>query len=473
MRSPRARRPDGRRLRPSAKPSPPSARQAAVRVLLAVDAGPTTLGAEIDRARRGLTDERDRALLIEIATGVLRWRARLDALLAQCATRPLDDVDAAVRATLRVGAYQIEHLTRIPSHAVVHESVELVRRLGRARASGFVNAVLRNWLRTRKSLTLPDRPRDGADRSAWLAYLSTTLSHPAWLVARWLDRVGPDAAERWCRYNNDPPAIGARAYDDGERPDIVEALSAAGVETEPLPFVADGWRFPPGSLGGVPQTLRQRFFVQDEASQIVAHAVGARPGDTVLDLCAAPGGKSIVLAADMAGAGRLVSCDARPRRLRLLADTLARAHVPSRIVQLDASRPLPFAPVFDRVLIDAPCSGLGVVARDPDLKWTRREAELHDFADQQFRILSAAAAVVRPGGHLVYATCSSEPEENEAVVARFLAGAPDFTAARPATPLLVPRLGELLTESGALRTWPHRHGLDGFFAAFLVRRQAP
>ena len=443
-------------------------REAAVRVLLELDAHSATLGTAIERERGSLTDPRDRALLIELAAGTLRWRARLDALLTACARRPAAAIDPPVRELLRISAYQLEYLTRVPPHAVVHEAVETARRLGRPRAAGFVNAVLRGWLRRRATLRLPPRPSDDGSREEWIAYLSTSLSHPAWLVGRWLDRVGPDATRRWCEYDNQTPLLAARPSvpDAGAR--LADTLAARGVTVEPLRYVTDGWQLPAGVLGDLPAEVRHELYLQDEASQVLAHAVGARPGETVLDLCASPGGKSLVLAADMDARGRLVSCDARPGRVRLLATTLRHAGLPARVVQLDAARPLPFGPIFDRVLVDAPCSGLGVLARDPDLKWRRREDDLGPLAAQQAAILQSAAAVVRPGGTLVYATCSSEPEETDAVIESFLARSP-FDRGRPPAPAAVPRLAELLTPAGTLRTWPFAHGLDAFFAAFLQR----
>ena len=442
-----------------------SARAAAVEVLLAVERSQSVLATQIERARRGLRDERERALLIEIVMGTLRWRAELDALLARCLTRPIAEIDPATRAILRVAAYQLEHLDRVPAHAVVHDAVDLTRHLGSSRAGGFVNAVLRTWQRRRPHLRLPPRPGRLDDRRAWIAYLATTLSHPAWLVTRWLDRHGAEATERWCQFNNRPPAIAMRIPKD-------DAPAISSSSLLPLRFVADGCEWS-RETGAMPADLRARCVIQDEASQIVAHLVGATPGDTVLDVCAAPGGKSLILASDMHGRGLLVSCDTRPRRMRLLAAMLRQGGVVKRLVQLDATRSLPFGPVFDRVLVDAPCSGLGVIARDPDLKWSRTETDLPRLVEQEGRMLRAAAGAVRPGGRLIYATCSSEPDENEDVVDAFLRDTPAFSRHRPGPAPQVRRLDELLTGTGDLRTWPFAHDLDAFFAAFLVKREAP
>jgi 16S rRNA (cytosine967-C5)-methyltransferase len=445
------------------------ARFAAVNVLLAVERGRTTLAAEIERARRDLDDARDRALVIELATGTLRWRARLDALLAQCSRRPLDDVAPEVRAIVRVSAYQLDHLTRIPAHAILNDAVELTRALGTPRAAGFVNAVLRSFVRRRP--TLPARPPADADAKARIAYLATTMSHPAWLVTRWLDRYGFEATERWCEFNNASPSMSVRSTGRLAVTDLIAALQAAGIDARPAPHVADAIRLPPGALGRIPRALEAEILVQDEASQIVAHSVGAQPGERVLDLCAAPGAKTLVLSQDLNGRGLLVAADYRPSRVRLLAATLERTGVRAAVVALDARRPLPFRPVFDRVFVDAPCSGVGVVSRDPDLKWARNARELPAFARAQTTILRSAAGAVRPGGTLVYATCSSEPEENERVVETFRGADERFSLARAVPGPLVRNGPAFVDDAGHLRTLPFRDALDAFFAAVLVRRK--
>jgi 16S rRNA (cytosine967-C5)-methyltransferase len=324
-------------------------------------------------------------------------------------------------------------------------------------------------------LRLPVRPTNLEDRPAQLAYLSVTLSHPDWLVARWLDRYGFEPAEKWCRFNNSPPAVTIRARAGGHETSaaaaaLLAAVRAVDVDAGPAPFVSDAIRLSPGGLGRISADLKRRFIVQEEASQIVAHAVGARPGESVLDLCAAPGGKTIVLASDMNGAGRLIAGDLRRARIRLLRRLLQETGIQAPIVRLDATRPLPFARRFDRVLVDAPCSGLGTLRLNPDLKWTRRSSDLPAFASAQLRMLEHAAEVVVPGGTLIYATCSSEPEENDDVVAEFLVRDRRFDRQAVEPGEAVRSADVLVDDSGFLRTVPFRDGLDAFFAARLVRR---
>ena len=444
------------------------ARLAAARVLVAVERGRTTLGAEVDSAR-GDVGDKDRGLLLELAAGTLRWQNELDACLQLVSDRAIAGLHPEIRAVLRLGAYQLRHLDRVPVHAVVHEAVETVKRLGHGRASGFVNVVLRSLAR-RGEVRLPARPADDTDRAAALAYLSVTLSHPEWLASRWLSRYGFSGAERWCQFNNSPPDLTVRAIHATESEgQLLDDLRAESAAARPASFVRDAIVLPAGALGRLTPARRDRLAVQEEASQIVAHAVGARRGQHVLDLCAAPGGKTAILAAELDGDGVLVASDSRARRVELLRSTLRRAQINASVVALDATRPLPFGPAFDRVLVDAPCSGLGILRRDPDLKWSRRAEDLQGFADTQHKMLSHAAGVVRPGGRLIYATCSSEPEENDAVVDRFLSEHPGFTLARTDPGPAVDRADTLIDERGFLRTLPHKHGLDAFFAATLHR----
>jgi 16S rRNA (cytosine967-C5)-methyltransferase len=435
---------------------------------MAVDRGQTTLASELERARRNIDDERDRGLLVELTTGALRWRGELDGVIAGASGRAIDAIDPTARAILRVGTYQLLHLDRIPAHAAVDEAVESARHLGQPRAAGFINGVLRAIERGAGRKALPERPAT-SDGKQQAAYLATALSHPLWLVERWLTRFGFEQAEAWCRFNNMAPAVTVRSIEPAATATLLETLRATGIDAAEGQVVRDAITLPPGALGRLPPAIRESLHVQDEGSQLVAHVTGAAAGLRCLDLCAAPGGKTIVLWADMAGDGELVASDRRPSRVRLLRSMLARARVPARLVALDATATVPFRPVFDRVLVDAPCSGLGTVRREPDVKWSRHEGDLPRLAATQSLMLGRAAEAVRPGGRLVYATCSSEPEENERIVEAFLANDPRFVLERASLGPHVQDTGALVDESGYLRTLPFRDGLDAYFAAVLVR----
>lgn len=447
-----------------------SARRAAGQVLVALDRGRTTLAAEIDRVRPQIPDRRDRGLFLEITSGAIRWRNELDAWLAVCSRRPIDALAPEVRAVLRLAAYQLLHLERVPAHAVLNESVEVVRALGQPRSAGFVNAVLRALLRRRPHSPLPPRPGSAPKDDAARKYLSVTLSHPDWLVGRWLKRHGFDDVERWCRFNNSPPELTVRP---GRRPaeEWLAELHAEGVETKPARFVRNAIRLPAGALSRMPADVAEILAIQDEASQLVAHLVGANRGERILDVCAAPGGKTVILCDAVYPDGLVVAGDHRPFRMALLRSTLDRGGARGLLTAFDAARALPFGPVFDRVLLDAPCSGLGTLRRDPDLKWSRQEADLLPLAAVQRRMLGQAATTVRPGGSLVYSTCSSEPEENEDVVDAFLSGHREFSLGPLDAASADYDASSLIDGRGFLRTLPFRDGLDAFFAARLVRQQ--
>jgi 16S rRNA (cytosine967-C5)-methyltransferase len=451
------------------------ARVAAYEALSAMSAGNTDLPTAIAFARDSLRDDRDRALAADIAAGVQRWRAALDHLIVQFSKRSLDRLDTAVVEILRMSAYQMLHLTRVPASAVVDDAVDLTRRAGKQSASGFVNAILREISRRRNKLPLPPRPSDLTNREAALDYLSITLSHPRWLAARWYDRLGFNAAEAWMRFDNTaaPVTLRVNRFKTTTR-DLIDRLARADVRVRPARFAPDALIVEEGYPLRTTAFEEGAFVVQDEASQIVAWLASADPGARVLDTCASPGGKTTAIAAAMEGRGLLVACDVRPRRIELLQKTIAATAAPNvRVVQTDLTAALPFCRPFDTVLVDVPCSGLGTLRRDPDIRWRRREGDLRAFATAELTMLQHAADSVAAGGRLIYATCSSEPDENEAVVDTFLAA--DLAAgafmpvdARAIAPAIPPAL---VDQRGHLRTSPDEQQLEPFFAAVFERRQ--
>jgi 16S rRNA (cytosine967-C5)-methyltransferase len=448
------------------------ARVAAYEILRAVNARRADLPHALARARAHLDDGRDRALAGEIASGTLRWQGAFDRIIGDAAKRPLPRLDPEVADVLRLSIFQLLHLERVPASAVVNDAVSLTRRAGKGSAASLVNAVLRRVSRQRDRLPLPVRPPGLVNRDEALEYLSVTLSHPRWLVARWLDRHGFDAAESWARFNNQPAPLTIRVNHLRTTTEaLLTELANHGVTAAPGRFAPDALVITHGNPLMTPLASAGAFVVQDEASQLVPLLTDVRAGERVLDACASPGGKATAMAGAMNDRGLLVATDLRGGRVDLLARTIQGAGMTSiRIVRADIQRALPFHAVFDCVLLDAPCSGLGTIRRDPDVKWRRNEEDLPPLAAAQLAMLDQVSQVVREAGRIVYSTCSSEPEENEEVIARFLSSHPGFRLRSPATGPA--SAASLIDASGYFRTLPFRDGLEAFFAAILVKSPA-
>lgn len=448
------------------------ARKAAYRVVQAVLNG-ETLPPALARNRDPLSDSRDRSLVTNMTSGTFRWLAVLDHVIQQASNRDPSRLDAEVLTVLRLGVYQLLYLEKVPSSAAVNESVRLVRQVGKSSASTLVNAVLRRVASTRDNLSLPPKPDTSDSAETQLAYLSLTCSHPQWLVERWLQRHGFQNTAAWVQFNNTPPPLTLRANRLRVTPkQLADLLVKHDVRTEPTRFARDGLTILSGNPYRTPLATQGLFLAQDEASQLVAELVASCPGERVLDACAAPGGKTTALAASINPGGILVASDFRPSRLRLLRQLIAESGaLGTQLVRLDLRLPAPFAPVFDRVLVDAPCSGLGILRNDPEIRWRRHAADLRLYANDQLRITSHSAEAVRPGGRLIYATCSGEPEENDEVLEAFLSTHPEFE------PVPVDQLGPLpsglrhvLDDRGRIATTPATHQLEAFFAVTLRRR---
>jgi len=402
------------------------ARVAAFHALRAVDNGSADLPSALAKSRQHLHDERDRSLTADIVTGTLRWQRSLDHLVEHFAKRPLARLDADVITILRLSLYQLLHLTRVPGSAVVDDAVDLVRLARKQSATGFVNAVLRALSRERGRLTWPERPHaveSEADTQALILHLATVHSHPAWLVERWLARHGADNVERWLTFNNRTPVLCLAAnLAVASRDELASELANAGVETKPTRVASYGLTVSSGHPLTTRAFLDGHCVVQDEASQVIAELAAPKAGGRMLDLCASPGGKTIHFAARAGESGVVVASDVRPHRIDVLRRTLQRCHASSvRVVHIPATSALPFrTEAFDTVFIDAPCSGLGTIRRDPDIRWKRTAGDLARFAEAQQSLLERSADLVPTGGRVIYSTCSSEPEENEDVIETFL-----------------------------------------------------
>jgi 16S rRNA (cytosine967-C5)-methyltransferase len=418
----------------------------------------------------------DAGLATELTLGVLRWQRLLDFLTTRYLANAAKKLDAEVRIALRMGVYQLWFLERVPAHAAVHESVELVRRARKRSAAPLVNAVLRKAGKEAAQL--------GKSHSAIGSFLPAGLtmgermgilhSHPTWLVERWLRHFGEDRTRALLETNNRVPAVSCFLIDAGRSEDARTSLREARCLVEPGLLLRDAWALRGGNPAASEAVRRSWIAVQDEASQAVAHLLAVEKGEIVLDLCAAPGGKTILLARAAGAQGRVIGADVHAHRVRAMAERLEAAGVRNvEMVTLDGTQPLPFERRFDRILVDAPCSGTGTLARHPEIRWQLRGDDLADLNMRQVQLLRNALALLAPNGRLVYSTCSLEPEENELVVNEVLDGKRDeFGIVTPKRALQgILREGvspeSLIDADGFFRTCTAAHGTDGFFAAVI------
>jgi len=398
---------------------------------------------------------RDRDLAAEIVRGVFRWLGRLDWQLASLVDRPLEALDPAVRWILRLGLYQLEHLDRVPRHAVVDTSVELAKRCAPRGAAGLVNAVLRHAPERLPDLVEPDAAEDP------VGHLEVRTSHPRWMLDRWLTRYGFRKTLALAAANNRRPSLTLRVVSGRVTPeDLIADLRARGIEAEGGQFLPDCVRLPGGWSPVVRELLQGGFVVvQDEAAGLVAHVARPSRGGAILDVCSAPGGKAIHLA-QLAGDTPVVAADVSARRLARLRENTARLGLRHVLpVVADGLQPATRG-AFSRVLVDAPCSNTGVLAKRPDARWRRGLADLARLAELQGALLDAARGQVGAGGLLVYSTCSLEPEENEDVIRAYLDRHPSDSVV-PADEVLPPEL----VHEGFFRADPVTHGTEGAFAA--------
>jgi 16S rRNA (cytosine967-C5)-methyltransferase len=406
----------------------------------------------------------DRNLATEIVMGVLRWRSVLDETIARLSFTPFRKLDFEVLTALRMGVYQKQFLSKIPAHAAVNETVELVKQAKKVSAAGLVNAVMRKV----KSAAYDPH----AFKLSGMDYLSAALAHPKWLVERWASSFGDNVAQKICEYDQRIPASVLRLNGPGDE----TVLTSKGIELAPGALMANARTVTSGDVSATQMfreghVLERQIAIQDEGSQLVAALVGQ--GHRILDCCAAPGGKTAAMATRLPEA-EIVATELHPHRATLLRRLAPQQNV--EVVTADALT-LPYGADFDRVLADVPCSGTGTLARNPEIKWKLKPEDLLDLQSRQIAILKAAMRHVSPGGRLVYSTCSLEPEENEQVIATSLAGAPDFKIIpvqnelqrlRDSGELVWKNLGELIS-GDFLRTIPGVHPCDGYFAAVLEK----
>ena len=438
------------------------ARTAAFDILLRVERQSSYASELLHSATYRNLSTPDHALATEIVLGVLRWRSVLDAKISQASSQPLKKLDLEILIALRLALYQFLHLDRIPHRAALHESVELVKRARKRSAAPFVNAVLRKLSEDPLCSSVTPVVNDLSPPSLAAAY-----AHPEWLVERWTMQYGPEAAQKICQHNQSIPEVSLRL----RTPTAERELASEGISLAPGSLLVQARRVRAGDVTKTQSLHLGRVVIQDEASQLIAALVG--PGHArILDCCAAPGGKALAIA-DQNPDASITAVEIHPHRARLMR---TRFPADTRIDTVVAdARKLPLADPFDRILADVPCSGTGTLARNPEIKWRLTPSDLQELHDRQLAILRSAVKQLKPGGRVIYSTCSLEKEENEDVIEQLLAEESTFCLfdcrseldrLKAAGSLLITDPPSL-TRGPYLRTIPGLHPCDGFFAAIL------
>lgn len=438
-----------------------TARDTALEVLMQVERANAWSDGSLKRtiAKNGL-DSREAALATRLSYGVIQNRMLLDYYISCYCVQKAHRLEPVIRNILRIGGYQILFMDKIPHRAAVNEAVEMCRRNQRPRATGMVNAVLRkfvtNWM------NMPDLPHSNRAE-----YLSIRYSHPLWLVKRLLELLPEEEAERFLQGNNEivPTTIQTNLLKTDDE-SLEEELKQAGAAVERHPWLPHCFTVSgTGNLEDLPAFSQGRFMVQDAAAHLAAVVAGVKPGDRIQDVCAAPGGKSFAAAIAMENRGEILSCDIHPHKLKLIESGAQRLGITCIRAALADAREHHTA--WDRevdvVIADVPCSGLGIIRKKPDIRY-KDPKELGQIPAIQRDILENVCEYVRPGGMLVYSTCTVLPEENQGITDAFLQAHPEFELTPFSLPLPIGR------SDGRLTLWPQRHGTDGFYICRMKRK---
>lgn len=447
-----------------------TAREAALEVLTRVEEDRSYSNLLLNQVlQKHPLDRADVGLATELVYGTIARLNTIDYFLNRFVNKGIGKLQPWVKCLLRLSFYQLYYLERIPDHAVVSEAVNIAKRKGHQGISGMVNGVLRNVLRSKADLVLPDGLSE-------VARISLTHSHPEWLVARWISQWGVELTEQICAANNEPPHVSIRANTMlNSREQLLKELRSSGMEAEASPLAPSGILIRgAGNMALHPGYKEGRFSIQDASSMLVAEAVDPKPGMKVLDCCAAPGGKTTHLAEKMSDNGSILACDLHEHKEKLITDQAKRLELSSiATLVTDAQELERYASEasFDRILLDAPCSGLGVIRRKPDLKWVKQENEIQEISELQYRLLTKVYRLLKPGGVLVYSTCTIEYAENEGIVRRFLKEHPDFELEPFPEGRLPDSQAAVRPQSspGMVQILPHEYHSDGFFIARMRR----
>lgn len=444
-----------------------SAREIALQVLLAVE----TREAYANLALRGLLDREgpsklDRAFATELVYGTLRSLNTLDWILEQFLKKPLKKQTPAVRNILRMGVYQLLYMDRVPDSAACNEAANLARRYGHSGAVKFVNGVLRSIARKKSSITFPD-PNDDP-----LNFIAIRYSHPLWMVRKWVEMFGFEETAELCKANNESAPTTVRTNTlKLPREELMAELENEGLTVTAARYAPEGINIQGAYALSELKAYREGLMqVQDEGSILVGHALAPKPGARVLDMASAPGGKTTHLAQIMRNEGKIVACDIYAHKLQLVRDNCRRLGI--NIVETWEGDARELSKTFknwaDYVLLDAPCSGLGVLRRRPDARWRKDEKRVKEMAGLQREMLEEAGRCLAPGGVMVYSTCTITAEENTSLITEFLASNQDFHLTS-LEGFLPPSLGDL--KKGYIQLLPHKHQMDGFFIARIQKKR--
>jgi 16S rRNA (cytosine967-C5)-methyltransferase len=408
----------------------------------------------------------DRAFLTELTYGVLRWRGRLDWVLRLFSKIPFEKIELETLNILRLGLYQILFLSRTPSSASVNESVELAKRIRGKGGAGFVNALLRSVIRQKEEVNYPTIGENP------VLHIAIVQSHPFWLVRRWVEDMGVEETVKICAFDNQISPLTLRTNTlKTNRENLIQTLEIKGLKPSPCTYSEEGiFLKDPPAVSELPFLSEGLYIIQDEASQLVTSLLDPKPGEQILDACAAPGGKTTHIAQKMKNEGEIYASDPNRRKLAQLEEMCRRLGIKIvKTMKADASKPLPVPEEmkFDRVLADVPCSGFGTLRKNPDLKWRRGEEDIKRLSELQSSILKNLSGYVKAGGVLVYSTCTVFHEENENVVEKFLEGHPEFQLDRMEK--VLPGKLQPSVQKGFFKTFPPRNEMDGFFVARMIK----
>jgi len=408
----------------------------------------------------------DRAFITELVYGTIKWKLSVDWIIQQFSNIKLKKISPWVMNILRLGVYQILYTDRIPESAVCNESVKLAKRYGHAASGGYVNAVLRNVARNKEKISFPDKSEDLEH------YLSVRYSHPEWMVRQWVKRYGEEFTEELLKSNNEIPDFAVRVNTlKITRERLVEELKAEDIRARKGRFADEALVLENPSAVTKLESFKKGYFqVQDESSMLVGYILDPKPGELVIDVCSAPGGKATHMAQLMENEGIVVARDIHENKVKLIqeaADRLGMSIIKTEVfdaLKIDNN----YIERADRVLVDAPCTGLGIIRKKPDIKWARVEEDKKDIIELQMGILAAASKYVKPGGVLVYSTCTIEPDENEEVVNNFLKTHPEFKPA-DISGAIPEKLMKQTAKDGYVQLYPNVDGVDGFFISKLIK----